>query len=226
MATPNVTFIADVDFVSSTCGNICHSTTKMKFSVELILLDEQGSKIQATVWKKFLYRFKNILKDGSTFYITSPSFASQKSGCFKITPQDQKLTFVQNTVLKECAEFSRSTFGFSFVDYQTVLSLLHPEDIFVDVIGLVVAITEMMRDDPEKSKHRLTIHIQDAKFGDYAYNMQDYIDNNPPNQCVVVILQFAKISVGEIVRVLIPTLHLQSCSLTPISMKLVFSKKR
>ncbi|CAI9263297.1 unnamed protein product [Lactuca saligna] len=61
----------------------------------------------------------------------------------------------------------------------------------------------MMMDDPEKSKHRLTIHIQDANalqlcvnlWGDYAYKMQDYIDNNPPNERVVVILQFAKISV-------------------------------
>ncbi|CAI9297546.1 unnamed protein product [Lactuca saligna] len=172
MATPNVTFIADVDVLRDDLTlkvRVINLWKHMSFynkdeiwSIELILLDEQGSKIQATVWKKFLYRFKNILKDGSTFYITSPSFASQKSGCFKITPQDQKLTFVQNTVLKECAEFSGSTFGFSFVDYQTVMSLLHPEDIYVDVIGFVVAITEMMRDDPEKSKHRLTIHIQDA----------------------------------------------------------------
>ncbi|CAI9302298.1 unnamed protein product [Lactuca saligna] len=121
MVTPNVTFIADVDVLRDDLTlKVCvinlwkHMSFYNKdeiWSIELILLDEQGSKIQATVWKKFLYRFKNILKDGSTFYITSPSFASQKSGCFKITPQDQKLTFVQNTVLKcDCRELGEKSF--------------------------------------------------------------------------------------------------------------------
>ncbi|CAI9276530.1 unnamed protein product [Lactuca saligna] len=213
MATPNITLIADVDVLRDDLTlkvRVINLWKHMSFnnkddiwSIELILLDEQGTKIQATVWKKFLYRFKNIFKDGSAFYITSPSFASQKPDSFKITPQDQKLTFVQQTVVKECAEFSGSIFGFSFVDYQTVLSLQHPEDLSIDVIGLVVAITEMMKDNPDRSRHRLTIHIQDASglqvhvnlWGDYAYKMQDYIDKNPPNQRVVVIIQFAKITV-------------------------------
>ncbi|CAH1448404.1 unnamed protein product [Lactuca virosa] len=173
------------------------------WAIELILLDENGRKIQATVYKKCLYRFKNLLKDGSSFYITRPSVASQKPGSFKLTPQDQKLTFVQDTVVTECAEFSGSKFGFSFVEYQSILSFLHPQDTSVDVIGLVVAVSEMIRDNSDKSKQRLTIHIQDANAlqlrvilrGDYAYKMQNYIDNNPPNQHVVVILQFAQITI-------------------------------
>ncbi|CAH1414731.1 unnamed protein product [Lactuca virosa] len=152
------------------------------WAIELILLDE---------------------KDGSSFYITRPSVASQKPGSFKLTPQDQKLTFVQDTVVTECAEFSGSKFGFSFVEYQSILSFLRPQDTSVDVIGLVVAVSEMMRDNSDKSKQRLTIHIQDANalqlrvilWGDYAYKMQNYIDNNPPNQHVVVILQFAQITI-------------------------------
>nr|KAJ0227687.1 hypothetical protein LSAT_V11C100042710 [Lactuca sativa] len=179
------------------------------FIVDHILLFYRVARSKLLFGKKILYRFKNILKDGSAFYITNPSFASQKPGSFKITPQDQKLTFVHNIVLKECVEFSGSRFGFSFVDYQTVLSLLHLEDTSIVCSSyLYICI--------------IALQLRVNLWGDYVYTMQDYLDNNPPNQHVVVILQFAKISVW---RLLTHTLHLQSCSLTPTSMKLVFSKK-
>ncbi|CAI9295659.1 unnamed protein product [Lactuca saligna] len=175
MAPPNLTLIADVD----------------------------GNKIQATVSKRSIYRFKNVLKDGMSFYINDPNFAALKSGSFKLTPHDQKLTLVQQTVVTECSDFSGSEFGFSFVDYQTVLSFSHPLDTSVDIMGLVIAIAELQRDDPDKTKHKLNIHIQDAKglqirvnlWGDYAYKMQDYIHNNPYNRRIVVILQFGQINV-------------------------------
>ncbi|CAI9279988.1 unnamed protein product [Lactuca saligna] len=121
------------------------------------------------------------------FYIKGPNFATLETGSSKLTPQDQKLTFVQETVVTECNDFSGSEFGFSFVDYQNVLSFAHPQDTSVDVISLVVAVAEMQRDHPYKSKHKLNINIQDAKglqlhvnlWGDYAYKMQEYIHNNP-----------------------------------------------
>ncbi|XP_023735721.1 uncharacterized protein LOC111883632 [Lactuca sativa] len=233
MGDHNVTLIDDVDALRDDLTlkvrviNLwkhmsCYNKDDI-WAIELILLDEKGSKIQATVYKKCLYRFINMLKDGSAFYITNPSVASQKPSIFKLTPQDQKLTFVQDTVVTKCAEFSGTKFEFSFIEYESILSFLHPQDTSVDVIGLVVAVSEMMRDNSDKSKdkskHRLTIHIQDASalqlrvilWGDYAYKMQNYIDNNPPNQ--------------HTVQVLTPTLHLQSCSSILTLMKLLSSKK-
>nr|KAJ0192480.1 hypothetical protein LSAT_V11C800392460 [Lactuca sativa] len=133
------------------------------FSIDLILMDEHGNKIQATVSKRNIYRFKNLVKDGMSFYIRGPNSATLKTGSFKLTPRDEKLMLIQETVVTECNDFSGSQFGFSFVDYQTVLSLAHPLDMFVDVMGLVIAIVELQRDHPDKSKHRLNIHIQDAK---------------------------------------------------------------
>ncbi|CAH1418481.1 unnamed protein product [Lactuca virosa] len=99
-----------------------------------------------------------------TFYIKGSNFAALKTGSFKLTPQDQKLTFVQETVVTECNDFSGYEFGFSFVDYQNILSLAHPQDTSVDVVGLVVAVAEIQQDHPDKSKHKLNINIQDAKL--------------------------------------------------------------
>ncbi|CAH1419076.1 unnamed protein product [Lactuca virosa] len=214
MAAPNITFISDMYVTRDDLTfklrviNLWHQMSFYNkneiWSIEMILLDEHGNKIQAMVSKRNLYRFKNVVKDGMTFYIKGPNFAALKTGSFKLTPHDQKFTFVQQTVVTECNNFSRSLFGFSFVDYQAVLSLTHPQDTSVDVMGLVVAIAEIQQGDPEKSKHRLNIRIQDANglqlhvnlWGEYAYKMLDYINNNPDNRRIVVILQFDRPSVN------------------------------
>ncbi|CAI9302591.1 unnamed protein product [Lactuca saligna] len=137
------------------------------------------------------------------FYIKGPDFAALKIDTFRLTPQDQKLTFGQQTVVTECIDFSGHKFGFSFFDYENILSFGHPQDKSVDVMGLVAAVAELQRHDPDKSKHKININIQDAKglqlhvylWGDYAYKMQEYIHNNPHNRRIVVILQFGQINV-------------------------------
>ncbi|CAH1453013.1 unnamed protein product [Lactuca virosa] len=213
MSTTNITFIADLDVTRDDLiikVRVINHWKQMSFynkneiwSIELILVDEQGSKIQASVPKKFLYRFKNVLKDGKSYYITSPSFAALKANTFRLIPQDQKLTFVQETVVKECTQFSGPKFGFSFVDFQSVLSMVHPQNLSLDVIGLVVGVGEMATESTEKSKHKIHIHIQNENgleirlvlWGDYAYQMQKYIQDNPQNLQIIVILQFAQINV-------------------------------
>ncbi|CAI9265847.1 unnamed protein product [Lactuca saligna] len=119
-------------------------------------------------------------------------------GGFTLTRQHHKLTFVHNTVLTECHDFSGPAFGFEFVDYQSIISLTHPENTAIDVIGLVVAIGEMEKDNDDIKKHRLNIQIQDANinlWGDFAYKMQRFLDNNPHNLRIIVIIQFAKLSI-------------------------------
>nr|KAJ0225865.1 hypothetical protein LSAT_V11C100048250 [Lactuca sativa] len=46
------------------------------WSIEMILIDEYGNKIQAAVSKRNIYRFKNVVKDGMAFYIKGPNFAA------------------------------------------------------------------------------------------------------------------------------------------------------
>ncbi|CAI9282715.1 unnamed protein product [Lactuca saligna] len=133
MAAPNITFISDMDVTRDDLTfklrviNLWHQMSFYNkyeiWSIEMILLDEHGNKIQAMVSKQNLYRFKNAVKDGMTFYIKGLNFAALKTA---------------------------------------VLSLIHPQDTFVDVMGLVVAIAEIQQGHPEKSKHKLNIRIQDA----------------------------------------------------------------
>nr|KAJ0205311.1 hypothetical protein LSAT_V11C500252890 [Lactuca sativa] len=115
MAASNLTFIPDLDVTRDDLTfklrviNLWHQMCFYKkteiWSIEMILLDEKGNKIQATVSKRNIYRFKYILKEGMAFYIKGPDFAALKIDAFRLTPQDQKLTFVQQTVVTECIDF-------------------------------------------------------------------------------------------------------------------------
>nr|KAJ0210352.1 hypothetical protein LSAT_V11C400160550 [Lactuca sativa] len=88
-----------------------------------------------------------------TFYIKCPSFAKMKIGGFRLN-QDIN-SFLSITLLL----YRVSKFGFSFADYQSIIQLVHPQHTSIDVIGLVVAICDMGRDNYDKSKHKLNIQI-------------------------------------------------------------------
>nr|KAJ0222232.1 hypothetical protein LSAT_V11C200053830 [Lactuca sativa] len=146
MAHPNVTFIVDLDVLKD-------STIKVRvinlwnlfsfynnvelFSIELILIYEQGTKIQANVLKKYIYRFKSILKDGLAFYIKCLSFASQKMGAFSFLHDTWFLSLLITNLLSH------------WPILKTLLS--------VNVIGLIVAFGEMVRDNADIKKHRLNL---------------------------------------------------------------------
>ncbi|CAH1448405.1 unnamed protein product [Lactuca virosa] len=199
MAASNVTLIADLDVLRDDLTfklrviNLWNQKSFYNkdelYLIELILIDEQGNKIQANVSRKNIYRFIDILKDGHAFYIKCPIFASERMGGLRLTRHHYKLTFVHNTVVTECHDFYGPTFCFEFVDYQSLISLVHPPNISIDVIGLVVGIGDMWRDNADVNKHRLIIQIQDANglqlsvtlLGHYAYTMQNFIDNNVHN---------------------------------------------
>nr|KAJ0212712.1 hypothetical protein LSAT_V11C400209500 [Lactuca sativa] len=105
----------------------------MKISTLIFIKHKQNRSFFSVKLGMSHYRFKNVLKDGKSYYITCPSFAALKPNTFRLIPQDQKLTFVQETVDKECTQFSGPKFGFSIVDFQSVLSLVHPQNLSVGI---------------------------------------------------------------------------------------------
>ncbi|CAI9294428.1 unnamed protein product [Lactuca saligna] len=152
------------------------------FSIELILMDEEGNKIQGYVPKAYIYKFKKLLKEGEAFIIKSPNLAKMQERSFQLTNQLQKLALNLDSI------------------DGTV-----PDNMSLDVIGLVVVVGEMDARNADRKRHRIRIQIQDANglqldvnlWGDYGYTFLHYIQKNPNNVRIVIILQFAKISVWQ-----------------------------
>nr|KAJ0204683.1 hypothetical protein LSAT_V11C500293360 [Lactuca sativa] len=213
MATSKITFIKDIDPVNSDF-TIKVKVLKLwtlnskfneneKYSIEMILLDEQGSLIQANVFQNLFYKFEKSLREGSVYEFTTLSVAKHnphpKSTIFSDLPN--KITFIRETELKESLNFPKNVFGLSFVDFQKINSKVIPTQRSVDVIGVVVSRTTII---PSQKKDKQRIHLELKNldgvllkvtlWGHFANKVSDYLDTHNTDDCVVIIVQFAKIN--------------------------------
>ncbi|CAI9263629.1 unnamed protein product [Lactuca saligna] len=133
------------------------------FAIQLILMDEQGKKIQGYVPNAYIYKFRKVLKEGEVFFIKNPNLAKMDEGKFQLTDQMQKLTFTRETTVAPCLDFSGSINGFSFIEYHPIIVGTVPLNISLDVIGLVVAIGEIDARNEDRKRHKMRIQIQDVK---------------------------------------------------------------
>ncbi|CAI9276293.1 unnamed protein product [Lactuca saligna] len=238
MATSNITFIKDIDPVNSDF-TIKVKVLKLwmlnskfneneKYSIEMILLDEQGSLIQANVFQNLFYKFEKSLREGSVYEFTTLSVAKHnphpKSTIFSDLPN--KITFIRETELKESLNFPKNVFGLSFVDFQKINSKVIPTQRSVDVIGVVVSRTTII---PSQKKDKQRIHLELKNldgvllkvtlWGHFANKVSDYLDTHNTDDCVVIIVQFAKINDYKGISVLQVTMMSQLSSSTLILMK-------
>ncbi|CAI9286690.1 unnamed protein product [Lactuca saligna] len=91
------------------------------YSIEMILMDEEGRKIHASCVKKWFPKFKRYLKEDSSIYVKKPNVAPNTSK-FKFAHPESKLNFYHDTIVKDCENFSGSAHGFHFVDFNTIVS--------------------------------------------------------------------------------------------------------
>ncbi|CAH1445281.1 unnamed protein product [Lactuca virosa] len=140
------------------------------YSIEMILMDEEGRKIHASCLKKWFPKFQRYLKEDASLYIRKPNVAPNTSN-FNFADPDRKLTLNPDTTLKECENFSGSAHGFAFVDFHTILSnnILESNSIGWD------------------TKLKVTL------WGHNAYYMHDFLANNNNLAPIVVIVQFVKV---------------------------------
>ncbi|KAL7617923.1 hypothetical protein Lser_V15G04498 [Lactuca serriola] len=175
------------------------------FAIQLILMDEQGKKIQGYVPNAYIYKFRKVLKEGEAFFIKNPNLAKMDEGKFQLTDQMQKLTFTRETTVAPCLDFSGSINGFAIIEYHPIIVGTVPLNISLDVIGFVVAIGEIDARNEDRKRHKMRLQIQDINgsqldvnlWGDYCYKLNEYIQKNPNILRIVIILQFAKINLWQ-----------------------------
>ncbi|XP_052622302.1 uncharacterized protein LOC111911148 [Lactuca sativa] len=67
------------------------------YSIEMILMDEEGRKIHASCVKKWFPKFKRYLKEDSSIYVKKPNVAPNTSK-FKFAHPESKLNFYHDTI--------------------------------------------------------------------------------------------------------------------------------
>ncbi|QHN78371.1 Replication factor-A carboxy-terminal domain protein [Arachis hypogaea] len=141
-------------------------------SMEMILVDESGCKIQATVRKTMIYRFKQLLSE-MVEYMT--------------TVRDAICDFIPKSAL-------------TISPFTELLKTKEDSDFLVDVVGLLVSVSEEKEYDKDGKKMKMAMmelaenEIQCALFGEYVDELNQFLSSGYAEQPVVV-LQLAKVKV-------------------------------
>ncbi|XP_072067009.1 uncharacterized protein [Arachis hypogaea] len=168
-------------------------------SMEMILVDESGCKIQATVQKTMIYRFKQLLSEGRVYVMKLFSVVPNQ-GSYRATRHQFKLIFKFKTTVRDaiCDFIPKSALTIS--PFTELLETKEDSDFLVDVVGLLVSVLEEKEYDKDGKKMKMAVmklaenEIRCVLFGEYVDELNRFLFSRYAEQPVVV-LQFAKVKV-------------------------------
>ncbi|KAD7477141.1 hypothetical protein E3N88_00277 [Mikania micrantha] len=151
------------------------------YSIEMILIDEEGNKIQAHVLKKWFFRFENYLNENDCLLIKRPSLGINLSK-YKFVDNPNKVNFNYQTYVSKCNDFKGQEH---------------------DVIGHIVKFfnKDGQSLNEEKNKTRITMQLHDLQGSDvfltlwdhYANQLFNYMSKHKMDEHILIILQFARV---------------------------------
>ncbi|CAI9266563.1 unnamed protein product [Lactuca saligna] len=83
-------------------------------SIEMIIMDEEGTQYQARVFNQNFSRFRHLLKEDESYIVIKPNMAAVTNG-FSYTGHKQTLTLDWKSILKKCDDFSGPVNGFMYI---------------------------------------------------------------------------------------------------------------
>ncbi|XP_071738372.1 uncharacterized protein [Rutidosis leptorrhynchoides] len=105
--------------------------------MEIILIDQQGGKIIASVDMSLIAIFQDMLVEGRFLHISRFSLVSYDDHC-KLIKKEWKIRFMLHTQVLPCVAFHLLNDGYDPVHYNQIInSVLHPRIAF-DVVGQLV----------------------------------------------------------------------------------------
>ncbi|KAK7303560.1 hypothetical protein RJT34_14468 [Clitoria ternatea] len=145
MRDSNYKLVANLDDCTDKCKimvriirlwNHVHAGSKDISSIKMILMDEKGSKIHASIFKRDLIsRHKGILIDGRCYTIYR--FTMLKiNGEYKTIKHDHRIMFNYGTKVK-VYNVMLPINSFDFVPFNDVLCKTKPQSQLVDIIGVM-----------------------------------------------------------------------------------------
>ncbi|XP_056698658.1 uncharacterized protein [Spinacia oleracea] len=114
-----------------------YKKTEIK-AIEMVLIDEKGSKIQAIIKKFLMDKFKNLMKEGSSRIIAN--FGVELNlGKHRPTIHTYRINFFYKTIVKECGDDKLPLYGLELFSFDKILQNEIDYAILVGVIfGLFI----------------------------------------------------------------------------------------
>ncbi|KAM0021259.1 putative nucleic acid-binding protein [Helianthus debilis subsp. tardiflorus] len=91
------------------------------YRINMILMDEMGTKIQASCLHKLFPKFQRHINVDECLIIKRPSLGANTAS-FKIVPNNRKLSFYYHMFVEKCSKWESLQYVFNFVDFDDVVS--------------------------------------------------------------------------------------------------------
>ncbi|XP_076959136.1 replication protein A 70 kDa DNA-binding subunit B-like [Bidens hawaiensis] len=165
----------------------------------MVLMDEEENRIQATVYKQDIYRFKRFLMESSTLTIVNPSVGLNGTN-YRIIDCPNKLVFGPNTHVNPCNEFEGRLFGFKMISFESVIKKEISLKSTIDIIGHVVHVFKTNVSNV-KDKNKRTMELCDLSgkclylmlWDYYASELSKYVVDHFDEPHAIIVLQFDRV---------------------------------
>ncbi|KAD3640372.1 hypothetical protein E3N88_29595 [Mikania micrantha] len=175
-------------------------------SIEMILMDEEGTKIQATVPHNYFVKIERFLVEKDCLLIGRPVIGDNISN-YRIIDHPRKLFLDFQTHVSKCNEFNGSYHGFTFISFDLLRSNVVPNESTVDVLGFVYTYFPMHDHKTKvgKMSKKMNLQIRDLEsrsifvtlWESYAEKMSKFLSKKHEDDTAVMILQFGRFTFSE-----------------------------
>ncbi|GJZ62314.1 replication protein A 70 kDa DNA-binding subunit B [Tanacetum coccineum] len=171
--------------------------------MELIIMDEQGAKMHATVRSKLVHVFKQQLNEGDAVMLRMYSLG-QTQPTYQVVPNPIKLNFVSKTQVSQCVDFKGSIHGFVFKPFKEILQCQTEAMGQFDVIGQVIESPDLDNyggnGNQEKKKPLKLMDLEGTElncmlWGDHADQFTEFLKSCDDVGLLIVVIQLGAMQV-------------------------------
>ncbi|KAJ0699915.1 putative nucleic acid-binding, replication factor A [Helianthus annuus] len=152
------------------------------YSFDMILMDEEGTKMEATCLNRVLPQFRPSLVEKKCLIIRNPTTGFNNS-TYRYVDNQNRLCFQGTTEVIPCEDIGGSPYGFDFLSFADILNSNGISNSTVDVIGYLIRSfpkETVTNKSTGKQAVKVTIEISD-------------LDIKGKNIHAIIILQFGKV---------------------------------
>ncbi|KAK2435028.1 hypothetical protein P8452_69128 [Trifolium repens] len=210
--TPDCTMIKDITTNSHNVS--CHVRVVRKwlavnpkdhqtvFSMECVLLDSQGHKIQSTMRHQLIYLFKDQLQEGKVYDLIGLGVIPNNKGEYRATRHPCKLVWEKNTKVENKSDSSVPPDVLTFTDPRDVFDDTYDINYLCHLTGILCTIGVERSFGQGKNKGKLNYVELDNNgyrfkitlFGSEVDELNSFITSGNATNAVVVVL-FAKVRI-------------------------------
>ncbi|KAL5130781.1 hypothetical protein HKD37_12G033780 [Glycine soja] len=128
-----------------------------KQTIEMVLMDQTGSKIGVTLWQELFTELRDKLQCGSSYLIQNLRIVDNQSE-YRVNTAPYLVYFLKTTSVKEIHRPEIPSNVYLITPFTDIISGLAPRHTLVDIVGVIVDLIDVKTVNPP---HRMTVRLRD-----------------------------------------------------------------